>query len=327
MAKSLTEICQKLRAKVLWDAGHRTPKSMFRRGNIPERSAKRYISAFRHGQYHTRKPYPKRVKVAQKRAVVQRVVRKAQTRKRFYSLRDMAIDNDISHMTVKSILRRYGFNYSSYKKRFVLTDKAKKARLRFARKMQRQKSVWKKTYITDECSFWLSRSQPGKIWTQDPLQETGGGTHGEKVHCWGAICANGAVSIEMFTENLTAERYIDILESRQGEMNELMPDGWVFQHDGSGVHRADIVKDYIDEEVEDCVAWPAYSPDLSPIENIWGWLKKQVSKDAPRHVEALKSSIERHWDSIDEEFLRPYFDTMPMRMQMVIENLGGKIKY
>ena len=40
-------INQKLRALVLWEAGHQTPESMLRRGKIPKRSAERYIASIR----------------------------------------------------------------------------------------------------------------------------------------------------------------------------------------------------------------------------------------------------------------------------------------
>ena len=49
------EISGAVRAQVLWDAGHRTPKSMKRRGNIPVRSAERYIQKLKRGESLERK--------------------------------------------------------------------------------------------------------------------------------------------------------------------------------------------------------------------------------------------------------------------------------
>ena len=49
------EISGPVRAQVLWDAGHMTPKSMMRRGNIPERSAERYIQKLKRGEKKTKK--------------------------------------------------------------------------------------------------------------------------------------------------------------------------------------------------------------------------------------------------------------------------------
>ena len=42
------KMSQKLVAWVLWNAGHRSPAPMKRRGSIPERTARSYIADFRH---------------------------------------------------------------------------------------------------------------------------------------------------------------------------------------------------------------------------------------------------------------------------------------
>ncbi|GFU68457.1 transposable element Tcb1 transposase [Trichonephila clavipes] len=42
-------------------------------------------------------------------------------------------------------------------------------------------------------------------------------------------------------------------------------------------HRADIVDDYLESEGIVCMAWPAYSPNLNPIENLWDALSYAVS--------------------------------------------------
>jgi len=62
MVKDLNAICQKLRAWVLWEAGHRTAKSLLRRGKIPIRSGERYVAEFRNGGNWKRKAYPQRIK-------------------------------------------------------------------------------------------------------------------------------------------------------------------------------------------------------------------------------------------------------------------------
>ena len=56
------EITQKMRVKVLWDAGFRSPSSMWRYGKIPQRSAERYIQEFKNDGDHNRKYYSPREK-------------------------------------------------------------------------------------------------------------------------------------------------------------------------------------------------------------------------------------------------------------------------
>ena len=73
--------------------------------------------------------------------------------------------------------------------------------------------------------------------------------------------------------------------------------------------------------------WPTYSPDLSPIENIWAWIKEEIAKDRPSTIKSLKRSLRKHWKRLTPEFLEPYFASMPNRMRMVINNHGNRINY
>lgn len=104
-------------------------------------------------------------------------------------------------------------------------------------------------------------------------------------------------------------------------------EGFVWQQDGSGVHRAGIVHDFINKKMPQSLQWPAYSPDLSPIENVWGWLKNKVNKEAPKTVQALRNCIRKYWRQLTPDILAPYIDSMPDRMDALIENEGGKVNY
>jgi transposase len=41
--------------------------------------------------------------------------------------------------------------------------------------------------------------------------------------------------------------------------------------------------------------WPSNSPDLNPIENVWGLLKLKIRAKQPRSIIALKRLINKEW--------------------------------
>ncbi|GFW09394.1 transposable element Tcb1 transposase [Trichonephila clavipes] len=52
-------------------------------------------------------------------------------------------------------------------------------------------------------------------------------------------------------------------------------------NDNTRPHRAHIVDDYLENEGFTRMAWPAYTPDLNPIESLWDALGHAVSSRLP----------------------------------------------
>jgi len=75
------------------------------------------------------------------------------------------------------------------------------------------------------------------------------------------------------------------------------------------------------------VDWPHCSSDLSPIENIWGQLKEQVSKDMPKTAEQPKISLKSYWKKLNLEFLAPHIDSMEYGIKEVIKNKVNRVRY
>jgi len=226
------ELTQKEKAKILFEAGHCTTKALSARGNIPERSARRYVSLFSEGQSSNRKSYAPRERPKYTSKIERKVIKKAEERTKTLSLREIGTFCGISHELTRQILKDNGFSYSSYKKNRALTEEDYQIRLNFAYEMLERESDWGFVVFTDETTFWLNKCVPNKVWTRDPWEEEGGEAHGPKLQVWGGISTEGALTLEIFEGNMNGERYLKILRKKAREMHKLFPNGFIFHQDG-----------------------------------------------------------------------------------------------
>ena len=102
---------------------------------------------------------------------------------------------------------------------------------------------------------------------------------------------------------------------------------WRFQQDNDPKHKSELVMDWLNNWVPEIIDWPPYSPDLSPIENIWAILKRRVELRKPKNQEELRQFIEEEWELIEQEICKGLVETMKERCEKVIEVGGEHIDY
>ena len=75
--------------------------------------------------------------------------------------------------------------------------------------------------------------------------------------------------------------------------------------------------------------WPAKSPDLSIIENIWLYKKRELQKSAVDITTKndLLREIQSVWRNIELDYMRNLYQTIPDRLKDVIEMKGHLTKH
>uniref|UniRef100_A0A8C1X9P9 Nucleoside diphosphate-linked moiety X motif 6 n=1 Tax=Cyprinus carpio TaxID=7962 RepID=A0A8C1X9P9_CYPCA len=73
---------------------------------------------------------------------------------------------------------------------------------------------------------------------------------------------------------------------------------FVFQHDLAPAHSAKTTGKWFTDHGITVLNWPANSPDLNPIENLWDIVKRKLRDARPNTLDELKAAIEASWASI-----------------------------
>ncbi len=141
---------------------------------------------------------------------------------------------------------------------------------------------------------------------------------------WGCISAYGMGSLHVLEGTMNAERYINVLEQHMLPSRRHLFQGrpCVFQQDNAKPHTAAITTAWLRSRRVRVLNWPACSPDLSPIENIWRTIKLKIRQRRPRTLQQLETYIRQAWDQIPTPKLQKLITLMLRRLQTVLTRRG-----
>ena len=225
--------------------------------------------------------------------------------------------------------------YTKRKGAPVLTPRHIEARLQWAfEKITWDAAKWAKVVFSDEKKFNLDGPDGLQYYWHDLRREkeiysrrqSGGGS----VMIWGAFCAEGKPDLVILEGTQDADAYVWTLSEH------LLPfiDGvygrdCIFQQDNASIHSAQTTKRFFQEQDVQVMEWPAKSPDLNPIENMWGVLARAVYASGRQFQTKadLISTIERSWAEIGQDLIDKLLKSMPNRCIEVVQNRGMMTKY
>ncbi len=102
---------------------------------------------------------------------------------------------------------------------------------------------------------------------------------------------------------------------------------FIFQQDLAPAHSAKATSTWFKDHGIPVLNWPANSPDLNPIENLWGIVRRKMRYARPNNAEELKATIRATWALITPEQCHRLINSMPRRIAAVIQAKGAPTKY
>ena len=136
-------------------------------------------------------------------------------------------------------------------------------------------------------------------------RQAGGGS----IMIWAEFGSMGASDLAYINSRSDTFDYLNLIAA------DLIPfidrfgrDSVIFQQDNCKIHISKKAKKLFAEQNIMLFDWPSCSPDLNPIENVWGMLAQRLYAANKRyfHLRDLAKAIHKEWHSLTQE----YFDSL-----------------
>lgn len=146
---------------------------------------------------------------------------------------------------------------------------------------------------------------------------------------WGAISANGTVCLEVVSHKINSEEYTSTLSATLLPILKKKYKKFTFQQDNASCHVSKISRAWFGEHKINLLDWPPCSPDLNPIENVWGYLVHQVYPNFKSYstIEELTKAVVQEWNKLNPDYISKLVNSMPDRLYQVIERQGKCTSY
>ncbi|KAA8492385.1 Transposable element Tc1 transposase [Porphyridium purpureum] len=228
------------------------------------------------------------------------------------------------------------------RRKFFISEKNRVKRLAFAREyVHKPLSFWKNVIFSDKKIFRLDGPHGyNKTYqrTRGPepaptmRRHSGGGS----AMFWGTMLWHGLSTLHRVQGSQNAERY------RQVMLNVMVP--WalelpwrldqpdcpfIFQQDNAPGHAALSTRELFDTVGIALLDWPARSPDLNPVENLWAIVSRRVHWQRRQfmRLDDMLPVIYDCWRTEAPKYVEALFESMPRRLQACIDAGGRQTKY
>lgn len=250
----------------------------------------------------------------------------------------------VNYRLILKLWKRYGLHPFHHRKVQGLIENDGLARVtycqRINQKLVEDPGFLDKVLWTDESMFTregVFNSHNQHMWAEENphSKRVNSYQHKFSINMWAGIIGSKLIGPIIFPNRLNSIYYLNFLSN---ELNELLEDVdletrrtmW-FQHDGCPAHFGNAVKQWLNQNYPDrwigrgsnVLAWPARSPDLTPLDFfLWGTLKEKVYSRPVNTREELLLRITTASEEIKDNFTN-LNNEIRLRMNLCVQNNGS----
>ena len=220
----------------------------------------------------------------------------------------------------------------------------------------RERRSWKFVMFTDRKKFLFS--YPGTqvsavTWAAKGEQRTAHTVnHPYCVNVYAGLTVHGVTKLHIVSGT---SKHKSVLKNKRGQVAKnitqheyahvlretLLPEGqrifrshnshtWCIQQDNDPSHKVarDVIMQFNEENkcsISLLPGWPPSSPDLSPIENLWGIVQGRMDKKGCKTFDEFKEALHKEWNSVTRTEASNLIHSVRSRIDKCLQLSGDKI--
>ena len=198
--------------------------------------------------------------------------------------------------------------------------KLSKSQIEAREKCAKESSVvnWNNAIYIDEAEFY-GGDVTHKKWVSASEEYSVKRTRAKfKCNVFSLINITGILTFELFEGGFNNDKFLDILIRNLKFIKQAWGENIILVADNWSVHKNAAAKEFYMKNKIRCIEWPSYSPDLNPIENLWGLMKEKLSKINIKTKQELKDKVIEIKEEIEGSFIENCIYSMRKRLKEVI---------